>query len=186
MQVAATYNTVHNKRGTGKIDLNSKMLKEQEDKSLRDRNDKLQKTICAQLRRLVMSGDNNHVVLEERHPQQLEVIENIGVLCRIRLKDKAPPCIITFKKTSSLYGFNCYYSEYLREPDESKNHGSETNPTRIVVTGVREGRSGAKRTQVFNKDWLYLNMQSEHGCTVTINVSFKTELAPLRAKNNNT
>ena len=49
-----------------------------------------------------------------------------------------------------------------------------------MVQGVREGRSGAKRTQVFNKDWLYLHMQSEHGCTVTINVSFKNELAPVR------
>ena len=26
-----------------------------------------------------------------------------------------------------MYGFNLYYSEYLKEPDEMKNHGSETN-----------------------------------------------------------
>ena len=55
-----------------------------------------------------------------------------------------------------------------------------SQPDKIVVFGVREGRAGAKRAQVFNKDWLYLHMQSEHGCNVTVNVSFKTELAPIR------
>lgn len=60
------------------------------------------------------------------------------------------------------------------------NHGVESDPTKIVVSGVREGRSGVKRTQVFNKDWLYLHLVSEHGCRVTVTISFKTELAPLR------
>ena len=87
----------------------------------------MQKTIVAQLRRLVKSGADNHYQLEERHPQQLEIIEGIGVLCRVRLKDKVPPCFITFKKGSSLYGFNAFYSEQHKEPDEIKNHGSESN-----------------------------------------------------------
>ena len=35
--------------------------------------------------------------------------------------------------------------------------------------------NGANRLNVFNKEWLYLNLQSDLGCAVTVTVSFKSE-----------
>ena len=32
---------------------------------------------------------------------------------------------------------------------------------------------------VFNKDWLYINLQSEHGCSLSVHVSFKSDFVPL-------
>jgi len=57
------------------------------------------------------------------------VIEDIGVLIRIRLKDKAPPCIISFKTANEEKNkiFKVFYSHDLREPSEAVNHGSEVN-----------------------------------------------------------
>ena len=118
------------------------------------------------------SGDTNHYLIEERRPQVFEIIEGIGVLARIRLKDKTPPCVITFTKEKGAQPqrFKCYYSESHREPDEANNHGVENDvsisiqcelasnlflfpvfhqPPKIIISGVREGRSGVKRTQVF-------------------------------------
>jgi hypothetical protein len=47
----------------------------------------------------------------------------------------------------------------------------------MQIAGVRQtGGAGANaRQQVFNKDWMYLNLQSENGCPVTVTVTFKSE-----------
>ena len=94
---------------------------------LQERNRKVAKTISAQLKRLVKSGDNSHYTLEERRSEEFEVIENVGVLLRLRLKDKTPPCVIKFKPTTSNATFRVFYSEIFKEPDEIDNHGSEVN-----------------------------------------------------------
>ena len=105
----------------------------------------MKKRICAQLKRLVKSGDNSHYLLEERRPQVFEIIRGIGVLCRIRLKEKTPPLTINFLKEKKTQRFKCYYSETLREPDEVSNHGYENDPPKIKLTGFREGRSSVHR-----------------------------------------
>ena len=85
--------------------------------------------ISAQLKRVVKSGDNSHFTLEERQKYHFDVIEDIGVLLRIRLKDKNPPCIITFRTEAGDNNkiFKVFYSHDLREPNEQTNHGSEVN-----------------------------------------------------------
>jgi len=82
----------------------------------------------ALLRRIVKSGDSSHICLEERRPHEVEVIEEIGVLLKLRLKDKTPPCIIKFQKTrSKRETFKLFYSCDVREPDETTNSGSEVD-----------------------------------------------------------
>lgn len=76
---------------------------------------------------MVKSGDNSHYTLEERRTEEFEVIENVGVLLRLRLKDKTPPCVIKFKPTTSNATFRVFYSEIFKEPEEIDNHGSEVN-----------------------------------------------------------
>ena len=76
---------------------------------------------------MVKSGDNSHYNLEDRRMEEFEVIENVGVLLRLRLKDKTPPCVIKFKPTTPNATFKVFYSEILKEPDEFDNHGSEVN-----------------------------------------------------------
>ena len=56
------------------------------------------------------------------------MIEGIGVLLRLRLKDKTPPCIINFRPEDRRRDiYKVYYSHDLREPDENANHGVEVN-----------------------------------------------------------
>ena len=78
---------------------------------------------------MVKSGDTSHFTLEERQKLQFDVIEDIGVLLRIRLKDKNPPCIISFRTEEAERNkiFKVFYSHDLREPNEQTNHGSEVN-----------------------------------------------------------
>lgn len=74
--------------------------------------------------------------------EEFEVIENVGVLLRLRLKDKTPPCVIKFKPTTPNATFKVFYSEILKEPDEFDNHGSEVNPSKIVLAGTRPAHGG--------------------------------------------
>ena len=53
---------------------------------------------------------------------------------------------------------------------------------KIKLDGVRAvGGGAANRNNIFNKEWLYMNVQSEHGATVTVSVSFKSAGGPMRA-----
>ena len=49
--------------------------------------------------------------------------------------------------------------------------------------GVRPTHSSqaAQRENVFNKEWLYLNLQSETGCTVTVHVTSKSDVTPIKS-----
>ena len=85
------------------------------------------KTINAQLRRIVNSGDSSHHLLEDRRAEEYEVISGIGVLIKLRLKDKTPPCILSFRTGMKNQMFRVFYSTELREPTESSNHGSDIN-----------------------------------------------------------
>ena len=49
------------------------------------KNRKVAKILTAQLKRIVKSGDNSHYTLEERRPQEFEIIEDVGVLLKLRL-----------------------------------------------------------------------------------------------------
>ena len=91
------------------------------------KNQKEAKTLDAMLKRIVSSSDSSHYVLEDRNPQEFEVIENIGILMKIRLKDKLPPCVIRFKVPEKNKIFKLFYSHELREPNEYNNHGFESN-----------------------------------------------------------
>ena len=49
--------------------------------------------------------------------------------------------------------------------------------------GVRPTHTSqaAARENVFSKEWLYLNLQSETGCTVTVHVTSKSESMPIKS-----
>ena len=85
------------------------------------------KTIRAQLKLIVNSGDSSHQQLEERRPEVFEIIEGIGVLLKIRMKDKTPPCVLKFSRSKKLDIFKVYYSFDAREPTEQNNQGHELN-----------------------------------------------------------
>ena len=94
---------------------------------------KAAKTLKAELKKMVKSGDNSHYTLEDRRPQEFEVIENVGVLLKLHLKELKPPCTINFKTASRIQKFKVYYSNDLKEPTEYNNHGYEDN-VRIYFT----------------------------------------------------
>lgn len=57
-------------------------------------------------------------------------------------------------------------------------------PKKLTLAGVRPTHSGggaAQRQNVFNKEWLYLNLQSETGCVVTVNVTSKSDTTPIKS-----
>lgn len=57
-------------------------------------------------------------------------------------------------------------------------------PKRIVVHPSKNTKSkggGVVRQPTFSKDWLYLNIQSDLGCILRINVCFKQEFQSISA-----
>ena len=92
------------------------------------------KTINAQLKRIVNSGESSHETLEERRSTEFEVIEDIGVLVRLRLKDKTPPLTIRFKKSKSNTTFKLFYSHDIKFPNEDNNHGYQYNVSRNFIS----------------------------------------------------
>lgn len=58
-----------------------------------------------------------------------------------------------------------------------------SQPKRLPLMGVRSTHSSqaAQRENVFNKEWVYLNLQSETGCTVTVHVTSKSESMPIKS-----
>ena len=92
---------------------------------------KAAKTLKAELKKMVKSGDNSHYTLEDRRPQEFEVIENVGVLLKLHLKELKPPCYINFKTSSRIQKFKVFYSNDLKEPTEYNNHGHEDNVRKI-------------------------------------------------------
>lgn len=103
------------------------------------------------------------------------MIKGIGVLIKLRLKDRTPPCVLSFKTGGKTQTFRAYYSTDLREPNEYSNHGYESNPKKIVIAGQRApaGQLG----NIFVKEWLYINLQSEmeNGSQVSVFASFKRD-----------
>ena len=124
-QIQATYNTAHGHKNKS----NSSFFKKKENDAMSTLNEfRLgAKTINAKLKRIVNSGDSSHHLLEDRRAEEFEVISGIGVLIKLRLKDKTPPCILTFKTGTKNQMFRVYHSMELREPTESSNHGSDIN-----------------------------------------------------------
>ena len=76
---------------------------------------------------MVTSGDNSHYTLEDRRPSDFEIIEDVGVLLKLHLKELKPPCTINFKSANRIQKFKVFYSNDLKEPTEYNNHGSEDN-----------------------------------------------------------
>ena len=70
-------------------------------------------------------------MLEDRQSQEFDVISGIGVLIKLRLKDKVPPCILSFKTGMKNQMFKVFYSMELREPTESSNNGSDINVSEV-------------------------------------------------------
>ena len=60
------------------------------------------------------------------------MIEGIGVLIKLRLKDKTPPCVLSFK-TGTNQMFKVFQSMELREPTEFSNHGSDINVSKWKI-----------------------------------------------------
>lgn len=54
------------------------------------------KILTAKLNRIVTSGESMHQQIEERTQENFEIMENIGLLLKIRLKDRTPPLFIKF------------------------------------------------------------------------------------------
>ena len=146
--------------------------------------------MTAELRKVVKSGDNCHYQLEDRRPQEFEVIENVGILVKLHLKELKPPCTISFKTQNRIQKLKVYHSNDIKEPTEFNNHGSEevSNPKqgiKIVLPGIVKlghGSGAAQREIVFNKEWLYMNLQSETGAIVTALVTSKTEYTPIKGR----
>ncbi len=46
---------------------------------------------------------------------------------------------------------------------------------------MRPHGGGGARQNIFNKEWLYLNLQSELGCKVSMYVSFKQDFMPTKS-----
>lgn len=88
----------------------------------------------AMLKRVVNYGDSSHYMVEERSPQVFEVIEGIGVLLKIRMKDKTPPCVIRLSRKPKNSILKVFYSSEVREPTEALNHGSELNVSTQLET----------------------------------------------------
>jgi hypothetical protein len=56
----------------------------------------------------------------ESLPYDFEVCENMNVNAKIKLRDKNPPCIISFQY-KSLKDLKVYISKNNKDPDESSN-----------------------------------------------------------------
>ena len=91
---------------------------------------------------MVKSGDNSHYTLEDRRSQEFEIIEDVGILLKLHLKELKPPCTISFKTTNRIQKFKVFYSNDLKEPTEYNNHGSEDNPKKLSLAGVRPTHGG--------------------------------------------
>ena len=88
------------------------------------------KTIQALIKRIVVRGDNMHEILEERDSsRKWEIIEGIGLLLKIKTKDKNPPCIIKFtnERETKNHAFKVFYSFDVREPNETTAESSQIN-----------------------------------------------------------
>ena len=133
-QIQATYNTAHG----SKHKKDATFFKKRENDAMSTLNEfRLgAKTINAQLRRIVNSGDSSHHLLEDRRAEEYEVISGIGVLIKLRLKDKTPPCILSFRTGMKNQMFRVFYSTELREPTESSNHGSDINVSAEVLPSI--------------------------------------------------
>ena len=83
------------------------------------------KTIRAQLQRIVKNGDSNHLNLYDRRAHELEIVKHVGLLCKIQLKDRTPPCIIRFKGKGKR--FRVFYSFDRKEPEGHTNCTQEIN-----------------------------------------------------------
>jgi len=79
---------------------------------------KAAKTLKAELKMMVKSADNSHYVLEDRRPQEFEIIEDVGCLLKLHLKELKPPCTISFKTASRIQKLKVFYSSDIKEPTE--------------------------------------------------------------------
>ena len=116
VSIAQTYSTVYDNKH--KSMMNAKFREANDPRLAFEKNKRAINTLNAQLKRVVKSGDTSHFTLEERRWQEFEVIEEVGILIKLRMKDRTPPCIIRFRTANKNQVFKVFYSHDVREPTE--------------------------------------------------------------------
>ena len=62
-----------------------------------------------------------HTQIYEKELQEFEVLAEIGVLLKLKLKDKKPPCTIQISVVDDTKNyFFCYVSDEVRHPNENQ------------------------------------------------------------------
>jgi hypothetical protein len=64
------------------------------------------------LNRIVTSIDKLHTPIEERYPLNLQIIEGLGLMLKVKLKEKTPPCVVTimYEKEEDSNTVEAFYS----------------------------------------------------------------------------
>jgi hypothetical protein len=83
-----------------------------------------------------------HTQIYEKEVQEFEVLAEIGVLLKLKLKDKKPPCTLQISVVDDNKNyFFCYVSDEVRHPNENANTNKMSFNTagkdfhRLVFTG---------------------------------------------------
>lgn len=66
--------------------------------------------------------------------------------------------------------FEVWTSQEFREPGENACENHAVNPDRMTIHGTKVGRD-----VVFNHDWLYMTLHSQHGCKIKLSINFKSD-----------
>ena len=75
----------------------------------------------ARLKRIVTCGENLHEIIDERKIKPIELYEDIPMHCKLRIKDKNPPCTITLRYEGgkrAQRNLDFYWSTDHKEPGE--------------------------------------------------------------------
>ena len=104
----------------------------------------------AVLNQVVTSGDSMHTQLYDRDPRDIEVLEGISSLLKLKLKDKSPPCTITITGVSNVQKnfIQCFISDEHRIPCEQNSTAHEVNLQTQLAPGEIGKRSKAKSCKI--------------------------------------
>ena len=102
---------------------------------------------------------NSHIILENKVPLDINVLEGIPIYCKLSLQGKLPPLVLNIEyiKKGSL---NVFASYFKHEPDafedcDYKGH----KPSKIVIKGDKEK---------FKSNWYYLTFSAPLGLNINV------------------
>eukprot|EP00347_Sterkiella_histriomuscorum_P006128 403353959 len=147
------------------------------------------KSLNYKLMRVITSDDHYHTILNPYRNNEIEVIEQTYILCKVNVKGQMTPARFNVqfkhemnsgigasnqlslnKRLQKQPDLKVFVSTHCKEPNEQNNDKAFINQRKFVFSSPQD-----KHGKFTSTDYLYLSFLSLAGCSIVVRITFPQE-----------